>query len=173
MDRKKLNKKLDEHKKWLNDGSGECANLRGTDLRGANLRGADLRGADLRHANLRGADLIHANLRGADLRDAELRGANLRDAELRHADLRHANLRDAVLRHTDLRGADLDYSVFSLFCGSFDMKIDDRLASQLIAHLVRTDYSNCSGEIKQFIDNIPTGVKNEFCEYRAEVVEVE
>ena len=64
---------LAKHKAWLNDEEGgECANLRGADLRYANLRGADLR-----YANLSGANLREANLSGANLREANLSGANL------------------------------------------------------------------------------------------------
>ena len=89
---------LDKHAKWLRgEDGGECANLRGADL-----RDADLLGADLRSANLPGADLRGANLRGADLRDADLRGANLRGANLHGADLRDARNVDKVAwdRHT-------------------------------------------------------------------------
>jgi hypothetical protein len=118
-----IEKILADHKKWLDDSStGKQANLRG-----ANLRYADLRGADLRKANLQSADLQSADLRGADLRKA-----NLRDA-----DLRGANLRGADLRGADLRGANLDLSCFPLWCGSFSIKVDQRLLSQLCYHLLR------------------------------------
>ena len=145
------------------------ANLRGATLRGANLRGADLRGADLIYAkNLRGADLIYANLRGANLNGANLGGAdlryaNLREADLRYADLRganlggadlrYANLRDANLREADLRGANIDYSAFPLWCGGLDVHIDDRIAIQLLYHLVRNVlYSkNTSEELKNLL----------------------
>lgn len=121
MDEKELDLILEKHKKWLNDeNDGERANLRGADLRGANLQDANLRYAGLRDANLRGA-----NLRGADLRYANLRGA-------------------------DLQGADLDYSCWPLRCGSLDVHIDDRLAKQLLYHLLRNAaYSkNISEEVK-------------------------
>lgn len=68
-------------------------------------------------ANLRGADLLNANLRGADLRSA--------------------NLLDADLRCADLRDAKLDYSCWPLWCGSLDAYIDDRIARQLLYHLMR------------------------------------
>lgn len=38
---------LSEHKNWLDDGSGKCANLIGADLSDADLSGANLFGADL------------------------------------------------------------------------------------------------------------------------------
>ena len=98
---------LKKHKKCLdNEKGGERA-----DLRGADLRDADLRGADLSGANLRGADLHYANLR-----DADLRGADLRDA--------------------DLSGADVDYSCWPLWCGSLGVHIDERIAKQLLYHLL-------------------------------------
>jgi len=76
--------------------------------------------------------LERAHLEGADMRGADLRGADLRGADLRGADLRGADLRGA-----DLRGADLDYSCFPLWCGSFDVKIDKRIAAQLAYHFCR------------------------------------
>ena len=102
----------------------------GRDWRGkrADLYGADLSGADLSGADLRGADLIYANLRGANLRGADLNGA-------------------------DLRGANIDYSAFPLWCGGLDVNIDDRIAIQLLYHLVRNVlYSkNTSEELKSLL----------------------
>lgn len=91
MDKKELDKILQDHKRWLQRSDGwsaeDMANLQFADLRGmdlsetnlccANLQAADLRGANLRGANLRGADLWSARLTGADLRGADLRGADL------------------------------------------------------------------------------------------------
>ena len=131
MDEKELDLILEKHKKWLNDeNDGERANLRGANLRGADLQDADLQDADLQDANLQ---------------DADLRGANLRYANLRYADLRSADLRDA-----NLQGADLDYSCWPLWCGSLGVHIDDRLAKQLLYHLLRNAaYSkNISEEVK-------------------------
>ena len=134
MDREKLNKILQNHRKWLDDPErwGEVyraklrwdnligANLREADLRGADLCGssllsADLRGADLRGANLCGASLLNANLRGADLRGANLCSANLTRANLEQANLEGAsvlcvNLKGADVRGADFRGADLKYT---------------------------------------------------------------
>ena len=125
MEKKMLEKILQNHKLWLNNNGGEKANMRWADLRKADLRKADLRKADLREADLRKADLREANLyeadlRGANLREANLcranmrwanlRGADLRWADLRWADLRGANMRKADLREADLRGADLRWA---------------------------------------------------------------
>ena len=138
------------------------ANLRGVDLRNANLRSsemwnADLRGANLQHADLQyadlhgvklqradlqDADLRNVNLRGADLRNADLRGANLQHADLQYADLhgvklRGADLQGADLRNADLRGADIDFSCLPLWCGSLEVKIDAKIAAQLMYHIMR------------------------------------
>ena len=153
MDQKELDKILELHKMWLwGDANGKRANLYGADLYdadlyGANLRGANLYGANLRGADLYGADLRGANLRGADLYDADLYGANLRGANLYGADLRGANLRGA-----DLRGADLDFSCWPLWCGSLHVKIDDRIAHQLIYHVCSAIIS--SPEVSDSIKNI-------------------
>ena len=144
MTKEELDKVLELHEKWLDgDKAGERAVLFGANLRGANLRGA----------NLRGADLLDANLRGADLRGADLIYANLRGADLRGADLIYANLRGADLNGADLRGANIDYSAFPLWCGGLDVNIDDRIAIQLLYHLVRNVlYSkNTSEELKSLL----------------------
>jgi len=122
MNQQDLNKKLELHKKWLNNEEG-CVRL---DLQGADLRDADLQGADLRYANLRDAVLQGAVLRYADLRGADLRGADLRGADLRGADLRGA----------DLQGANVDFSCLPLWCGGLNFKIDERQAKQLMYHVV-------------------------------------
>lgn len=67
-------------------------------------------------------DGIFANFQNADLRDKDLQGE----------DLRGANLQDA-----DLRGANVDYSAWPLWCGSLEAYIDDRIAIQLLYHLLR------------------------------------
>jgi len=117
MKQLELNKKLDLHKKWLNnEADGVRLDLRDANLQYANLQGADLRDANLQYANLQGADLRGANLRGADLRGANLRGADLRGA--------------------DLRGADLDFSCLPLWCGGLNFKIDEKQAKQLMYHVI-------------------------------------
>lgn len=149
MTQEELNKVLELHKKWLGrDWRGKKAvlnneDLRATILRVANLQkaylcGADLRDADLRDADFREANLIEANLRGADLRGAYLVSANLRGADLRGADLRCANI---------------DYSAFPLWCGGLNVHIDDRIAIQLLYHLVRNVLfsKNTSEELKSLL----------------------
>ena len=150
MTQKELKAILDKHKMWLSGKAGgeradlrraslRMANLHGADLHMANLcmaslRGADLHGADLRRANLHGADLSEADLRRASLCEANLRGADLSGADLHGADLRVANLCEA-----NLRGANLDYSCWTLWCGSLDVKVDARIARQLAYHFCRLD----------------------------------
>ena len=118
MEMEELRKVLDLHEKWVRKESGGiCANLQGADLRGTDLWDVDLQGT---------------SLRGTSLRDANLRGASLRDVDLQGADLRDADLRDV-----DLRGADIDYAAWPLWCRSLDAYIDDRIAIQLLYHLLR------------------------------------
>ena len=92
----------------------------------------------------RRADLSGANLSGTDLRGADLRGADLRGADLRGADLSGANLSGA-----DLREANLDFSVLLLWCGSLNVKVDDRIVRQLLYHVIRiAQVSSLSQELK-------------------------
>ena len=78
-----------------------------------------------------------ADLYYADLSDADLSGADLSGADLSYATLRCANLSGANLRGADLHGANLDFSCWPLWCGSLDTKIDTRIATQLLYHLMR------------------------------------
>ncbi|HDL0187261.1 TPA: pentapeptide repeat-containing protein, partial [Listeria monocytogenes] len=50
MNQAELDVVIEKHEKWLRDGYGERADLRGANLRRANLSYADLNGADLRGA---------------------------------------------------------------------------------------------------------------------------
>ncbi len=116
---------LEKHQKWLNgEEGGERADLRNVDLQDASLRGA----------NLPGAIFERANLERIDFRGAVLRGATFSHASLDGADLMGANLTGA-----DLRGADLDYSCWPLWCGSFDVRVDRRIAAQIAYHFCRLD----------------------------------
>jgi hypothetical protein len=119
-------------------------NLWNADLRYANLQGVDLRSANLQYANLQDVNLQSVDLRSANLQYIDLRSANLRDANLQYADLRNANLRHtdlkgADLRNANLQGADIDYSCLPLWYGSFNIKIDKRIAAQLLYHFCRME----------------------------------
>ena len=110
--------------------------------------------ANLCGANLRGADLCGADLCGADLRGANLCGANLRGA--------------------DLCGADLDFSCWPLWCGSKDVKADDRLVAQLFFQVTRLDVSQCSGGVKEAMKHVrEMAISNLFCEYRNDILKIE
>lgn len=128
MNANKLQEILEKHRSWLEDKEGGVR---------ADLRYADLSRANLRNADLRGANLRYANLLGADLREADLRGANLIGANLRGADLRGA----------DLSRAELDYSVFPLWCGGIEWKVDDKLPRMLAAFICSMKCEN--EEIKE------------------------
>ena len=113
MEREELRKVLDLHEKWVRKkGEGARAILACSDLRSASLQ--------------------HANLQYANLQYASLQYANLQYANLQYASLQHANL-----CCTDLRGADIDYATWPLWCGSLEAYIDDRIAIQLLYHLLR------------------------------------
>ena len=86
--------------------------------------------------------------------------ANGKRADLCGADLRGANLRDA-----DLYGADLDFSCWPLWCGGLGVKIDDRIARQLIYHVCSAVVSSpeISDSIKSVMLSRPVlGLANKF-----------
>ena len=72
------------------------------------------------------------------LNDEGGRRADLSEANLRRANLRRANLSGADLRRADLLSeANLDFSVLPLWCGSLNVKVDDRIVRQLLYHVIR------------------------------------
>ena len=131
--RDELSKILESHRLFLkNDPSGVQVNLENTDLEKANLEDAILVRANLKDANLEGA-----NLKGAILVSANLEGANLEGATLENTDLEYAILDGVNLKGANLKGANLDYSCWPLWCGSFDVEVDTRIAAQLAYHFCR------------------------------------
>ena len=98
MNKKELNKILEDHKLWV-ESKGEKGKR--AYLAGLNLEGAYLRFAYLYCANLSGANLV-----GADLRDANLEQATLEDATLEDA-----NLKNAYMLGVNLIGAKFTYEI--------------------------------------------------------------
>ena len=139
---------------------GNIVDLRNADLQDTDLQCTDLRNVDLRYANLRYADLQNTDLRCADLRDTDLRNANLRNAVLRYANLRNADLQDT----------DLDFSVFPLWCGSFNIKDNGRLIKQLLGHIARIECTD--KEISIWIKKIPKKYSNDICKRHSCISEV-
>jgi len=80
-------------------------------------------------------------------------------------------LRGANLSGADLLGANFDFSILPLFCGSFDMKVDDRFVWQLICHITRLAQDNMSDKAKKAIEKIMP-YADRFCEYRNDVKKI-
>jgi len=147
------------------------------DVIAAHLLWLETSGISGTRADLRGANLREADLRGADLRKADLKRANLEGADLREANLREANLREANLRKANLVGANLDFSSGIPFhCGGTEIIGDDRMFAQILYHLTRQDWSNCSEEVLEaikIINNIRSAsgdkIVDLFCKYRSDV----
>ncbi len=100
-----------------------------------------------------------ANLQGADLQ-----GADLREANLRRANLQGANLQGANLQGADLRRADLDFSCWPLWCGSSNVKIDEKQARQLMAHAMEAakEFFKPTQNQKDWVNQFHRIVSNEF-----------
>ena len=98
---------------------------------------------DLRYINLRYTDLRYTDLSDADLSNTDLIGANLHDTDLIGANLSGANLIGADMHGANLSGANLDFSCLPLWCGGLNFKIDERIAKQLMYHVLNLMiYSN-------------------------------
>ena len=117
MTQEELDKTIQLHQKWLNnDPEGVRANMSGANMRSTNMRDANMSGANMRSTNMRGADMSGANMRDADMRWADMSGADMRDA--------------------DMSGADIDYITIKLWCGTLRIRIDNRITSQLLYHVL-------------------------------------
>ena len=159
MDATKLQIILTEHGQWLRDEGGSRADLTDANLTGANLTDADLTGANLAGANLARANLTEADLTDANLTDANLTRADLTRANLAGANLAGADLTGANLTRANLTDADLDFSSWPLWCGSFEVKVDKRLAAQLAYHFCRLD---CDDSDVQAAQNAIRDLANTF-----------
>jgi hypothetical protein len=138
MIKNELNEILENHKLWLNGEGGECANLRGADLRYANLYNIDLRCANLNSADLNSADLRCANLRGASLSGANLNSASLYNANLRGASLYNANLYSSNLNNANLNNVKTNmYTIgYNLACSEEGSFIGYKKAGKYIVKLL-------------------------------------
>lgn len=80
-----------------------------------------------------------AVMSGADMRGADMNGAVMSGAVMHNVDMRNVDMHKANIRRADMRGADVDYSCWPLWCGSFDVRVDERIAAQLAYHFCRLD----------------------------------
>ena len=80
-----------------------------------------------------------------------------------------ADLREADLCGANLHGANLDYAVWPLWCGSFNVKAGARLVAQLIAHVTRLDVAD---EPAEWVAEAMTALApyaDKFCQYQGDV----
>lgn len=115
MRQETIDKKIEDHRKWIFGEGGERAqfldaNLRGKDFRNRFLNRARFWRSKLNYANFNGACLSCADFGGADLRNASFTGASLLTVNFTGADLRGANFRGADLSQADFTGARLDHA---------------------------------------------------------------
>ena len=143
MTKQAIEDMLNSHAKWLNNEyGGQRANMRDMDLWGADMQRANMQGVNMQGANMRCANMQGANMQDADMRDMDLRGVDMQDADMRRANMQGANMRcadmwGADMLGADMRGADIDYACWPLWCGSFDVIVDARIAAQLAYHFCR------------------------------------
>jgi len=105
-------------------------------------------------ADLTLADLTEADLTGANLTWADLTWANLTRADLTGANLTWANLTCANLTWANLTRADIDHSVWPIWCGTYNVKVDKNIAAQLAMHFC---WLNCDDpEVKAAQEAVKT-----------------
>jgi len=124
----------------------------------ADFRGANCTGANFYEANCTVADFRQATLTRADFRDANCTGASFYRANCTGVNFFGANCTMANFCHATLAGADFDFSSWPLWCGSLNVKIDKKIACQLIYHTLRA-MQGCEDEEAQSILQIDQVVK--------------
>ena len=62
--------------------------------------------------------------------------ANMRYANMRYANMSRANMSGADMSGANMSGAGIDYTSFTLWCGSLGILIDDAITSQLLYHVL-------------------------------------
>lgn len=79
----------------------------------------------------------------------------MEDKKLNLSNLEEANLCGANLKGANLKGANIDFSCLPIWCGGIGIKIDDRIACQLIYHLISCcNNENVSVELKNDVNNL-------------------
>ena len=146
------------------------------DFRGANLSDSHKNDGKFRHclfhdAKLRQVWAERCIFLNSDFTRADLRGGKFKQSHFNNAYLNKAILNGAGFQGADFDGVKLDFAAWPLECGSFQVKADDRLVCQLIAHLTRLDLQNCTPRVRDMVENIRPWA-NEFCRYRDDVLEV-
>ena len=95
---------------------------------------------------MQGADMWEANMQKANMRGANMQKANMREANMQGADMWEANMQKA-----NMQEADIDYASWPLWRGSLQAYIDDRIAIQLLYHVLSPVYYSpyVSDELKR------------------------
>lgn len=61
---------------------------------------------------------------------------------LEYVNLQKFNLQGADLREANLKEVNLKFSCLPLWCGAFDVNVDDDIFEQLVAHLCKVNIEN-------------------------------
>jgi len=160
-----IKKRLFAHKVYIlsNGKHGIKLNMEKCDLSGSDLSDSNLSYSNLSYSNLRDSDLSYSYLSGSNLRDSDLSYSYLSGSDLRGSDLSYSNLRGSNLSYSNLSGSNLsgsnlsgsnlDYSCWGLSCKTLNVKIDKKIAVQLLYHTMRAMQSVDDKECKEFLRN--------------------
>ena len=88
-----------------------------------------------------------------NMEKCDLRGSDLSYSNLSYSDLSGSDLSDSNLSYSNLSGSNLDYSCWGLSCKTLNVKIDKKIAVQLLYHTMRAMQSVDDKECKEFLRN--------------------
>lgn len=67
---------------------------------------------------------------------ANMHRANISWADMRGAKMSYANMSGAKMNESGISGANIDYVTITLWCGTLRIRIDNRITSQLLYHVL-------------------------------------
>ncbi len=112
------------------------------DLKNKKLQECDWENCKFENCNFEYSDLSSSCIENCEFIDCnfyhcDMNNGCLTNSIFRDCDVRVVNLLMTDLTNTDFSTSNIDYSTFPLWCGSFDVILDDEQKQQLLYHLLR------------------------------------
>lgn len=125
-----IKEKTKSHELWLRgEREGQCLTLTGRDLSGTSLQKLCLQEVNFKNSILKNVDFQDSDMQRTVLSEVDAQNSNFCGVDFFGTDFQRA----------DFRGVNMDHSCWPLWCGSFDVKVDKRIAAQLAYHFCRLD----------------------------------
>ena len=116
------------------------------------------------------AALINVSFTGSRISDSDFNEAYLSGAYLDDCVIFNTTFHYAKMKHMSLIGSNIDHSSIMLNCHIESIKASDRLVAQLIYHVTRLDFSECSDIVQsELVDILEGPLGDMFLNYRTDL----